>query len=319
MLNRWYSVAVVAFWLTTMSWLVVRKVLPPLLVGEPPSYQTIVKQPAIEQQPVNWEILLDGKRVGEAVNRRELLDEGVTRLESRVLLERLPLGSWPMGRIASLAGSPGGAAGKFDLDLETHSTIEIDPLGRLVSFEIVLRLGPLKRAVVLLGSVDVDQLTLHVRCGDFSYETTSYLSEDTLIGDALSPQPRLPGLKVGQSWTMPVYSPLAPQNRPVEILQATVKRQELLPWNGAVVRTLLVTYRQDTGAGLTADAEPQARAWVRADGAVLQQEVQWFGAWLRFVRREGGELSSKMATEEKEEGAVSTRRSHDFSNHKSHR
>ena len=40
---RWYSVAVVGLWLTTMGWLVVKKVVPAFRIGSPPSYDEIVK------------------------------------------------------------------------------------------------------------------------------------------------------------------------------------------------------------------------------------------------------------------------------------
>ena len=40
--SRWYSVAVVLLWLATMGWLVSQKVLPSLVIGEPPDYQAIL-------------------------------------------------------------------------------------------------------------------------------------------------------------------------------------------------------------------------------------------------------------------------------------
>jgi len=44
MSSRWFNVLLGAFWLATMSWLVVAKVLLPLLRGDPPNYQTILPQ-----------------------------------------------------------------------------------------------------------------------------------------------------------------------------------------------------------------------------------------------------------------------------------
>ena len=43
MYSRWFNAAVVVLWLATMSWLVTEKVLPPLLVGEPPSYHQVIE------------------------------------------------------------------------------------------------------------------------------------------------------------------------------------------------------------------------------------------------------------------------------------
>ena len=50
---RWYSVAVVGLWLTTMGWLVVKKVVPAFRIGSPPSYDEIVKD-QIKAAPVGW-------------------------------------------------------------------------------------------------------------------------------------------------------------------------------------------------------------------------------------------------------------------------
>ena len=37
---RWYRLAVFALWLAAMSWLTVRKILPPFFTGEPPVYES---------------------------------------------------------------------------------------------------------------------------------------------------------------------------------------------------------------------------------------------------------------------------------------
>jgi len=261
-----------------MSWLVVRKVLPPMLVGEPPSYERLIAETPKNPAPTHWKIVLDDEPFGEAVNRQTLLEDDVTRYESRVLLRRLPLEKLP---IAGLAESEAASIG---LEMETTNSVEVDPLGRLISFEIAMRLGSIERAVVLLGTVDANELNLTVSAGQWSYENTSYISDETMIADSLSPQPLLPGLRIGQTWTIPVYNPLSPQSRAVEILVAKVERQEFLHWNGRGVSTLLVQYYRDAGAGLAADSLPRARAWVRGDGVVLQQEMDLFGSQLRFVR-----------------------------------
>ena len=42
MYGRWYTTAVVFCWLASMTWLVTTKILPPLQLGDPPSYAAIV-------------------------------------------------------------------------------------------------------------------------------------------------------------------------------------------------------------------------------------------------------------------------------------
>ena len=53
------------------------------------------------------------------------------------------------------------------------------------------------------------------------------LPSDALLSDILSPQMRLPGLRLNQTWTVPVYSPFMP-DKPLEIIRATVERHGAL-------------------------------------------------------------------------------------------
>ena len=46
--NLQFNVVVVLFWCTTMGWLVVAKILPPLRVGEPPNYASILQETSDE-------------------------------------------------------------------------------------------------------------------------------------------------------------------------------------------------------------------------------------------------------------------------------
>jgi hypothetical protein len=81
-----------------------------------------------------------------------------------------------------------------------------------------------------------------------------------------------------------MYNPLRPPNRPIEVLYAKVEREEPIVWNGAAVRTAVVSYRSDPGGGLDTGQPPQGRAWVRSDGMVLKQEVLVYSSRLTFVR-----------------------------------
>jgi hypothetical protein len=111
-----------------------------------------------------------------------------------------------------------------------------------------------------------------------------YLPQDALVGDALSPQTRLPKLRVGQTWTVPVYSPFRPPRCPLEILQATVERNEGITWNGRKVEAWLVVYSSDPGAGLDSAKTSRGKLWVRHDGTVLKQELMILSSRLSFVR-----------------------------------
>ncbi|MBX7167049.1 MAG: hypothetical protein K1X74_12030 [Pirellulales bacterium] len=283
MSNRWLNLAIIALWLASMTWLVVAKVLPPLLVGEPPSYASMLDG---GPQHLAWDILLDDRRVGEA--RSTLEDRGglTSQLTSDVRLDGLPLDKVTPPWMVPLMKAMGGVnlAGA-EISLHAQSWINIDPLGQLIDFTTALSFGELHDFVQIHGEVDEGRLPIEVRCGDLRTRTMGYLPPSGMISDALSPQGRLPGLRVGQRWTEPVYSPLRPGNSPMEILQVSVERQEPLEWQGTLVPTLVVEYRNDAGAKLGADDRVRGRMWVHPRGDVLKQEMYLLETRLIFVRK----------------------------------
>ncbi len=86
---RWYRLAVLVLWLAATSWLVVRKILPPLLIGEPPVYATV----AMEKQrpPVAWYLNLNENRIGWALSEISRQSTDVTEIHSLVHFDGLPL------------------------------------------------------------------------------------------------------------------------------------------------------------------------------------------------------------------------------------
>src|SRR5690348_7176666 len=97
--SRWFNIAVVLVWLSTTSWLVVAKVIPPLRRGQPPNYQSMFVQKADEAQPtppVGWEMSLNGKPLGWALSKVGLgspqaRDTSLTDISSRIHFDRIPL------------------------------------------------------------------------------------------------------------------------------------------------------------------------------------------------------------------------------------
>ena len=114
------------------------------------------------------------------------------------------------------------------MDLDKKTRLTIDPLGGLVGFESRVRLGKIEDAIKVQGQIEGGILKLPVRTGDSPITCEVNLPPRALMGDELSPQARLPGLRVGQTWTVPLYSPFRPPNSPMEILQAIVERQDTL-------------------------------------------------------------------------------------------
>jgi hypothetical protein len=278
--NQPFNVIVILFWLATMGWLVVAKILPPLRLGDPPNYASILEG-SRDEPPACWAIRMRGKSIGWAASRIDRRDDGTSELYSRVYLGALP--------IEELA--PGWLAGAIEpvladlrrLDVDKRSRFAIDPLGRLVEFESRLRLADLADAIKVQGRLDGSSLTLTVTSDELPATISYSLSPNSLLGDELSPQARMPGLRVGQTWTVPLYSPFRSPNSPLEILQATVEREDRFRFDGQFVNTRLIVYRSDPGSGV-GGGQTRGRTWVRDDGVVLRQEVSVFRTPLVFDR-----------------------------------
>ena len=287
--SRWYSIAVIGLWLSSMTWLVVRKVLPPLVIGEPPSYATVVDT-AGPQPPVGWDLAWDGRRLGWAVNTMRKQIDQTTEIRSHIHFEKLPLQRWlPLWLRPMLAAGSGRAA------MEAESNMTIDPLGRLSEFDSALRLHPFQSLVRVRGWLDGNKLRLSIRVADFAADPEVSLPPGASLADSLAPQVRLPGLWVGQTWTVSSYSPmnflsnpigfLEGQN-PLEVLQARVEKLVPFLWHGQREHVWLVVYSKD--GGLNSWSSPAAticnQLWVRRDGTILRQEVMLGGSVLSFSR-----------------------------------
>jgi hypothetical protein len=230
---------------------------------------------------VAWEILWNQRNVGWAASRTEAAAEGRWRLASRVRFERFPLRDL-LPTFLRATGVVDDGLAALTMDLE--SSVWLDRQGQLDRFESSIRLAEMSDVIRIEGRLDGHDLDLTVRSGDVSYPTRMYLPAADFLSDEFAPPAELPGLHRGQSWTMPVFSPLRPPNSPLEILQATVERDEILIWNGQAVSTWVVVYRSDSGSGRGGAREIRGRLWVRPNGQVLKQEVQVFRSQLQFVR-----------------------------------
>lgn len=279
MTSRVWNVAIVVLWLASMSWLLVAKVLPPLIVGDPPTYASVVDT---RPQSLTWQIFWDGEPMGDATSTMEHRGDLTTQLGSTVRLDRLPLGRIAPPWMVPLLGLEGAA--EATISLRTQSRFNIDPLGQLIDFDTTLSIDQMHDAVEVRGTVNEGRLLIDFRVGETHTATEAYLPPAGLVSDVFSPQLRLPRLRVGQTWTEPVYSPLRPSKSPMEILQVSVERQESMIWNGARQRVLVVVYRSDAGGNVSTADRERGRAWVHESGAVLKQEARVMGALLTFER-----------------------------------
>ncbi len=299
MYSRWFDVAVVAFWLVMMQWLVVTKVMPSLLVGEPPNYRTILAAQR-EDPPAGWQISWDGRRLGWAVSKTKSLPQEITEVRSLIHFDDLPLDRLVPDWLRVMAPPIGRQ--RMEVPVESRSTLVFDPLGRLSRFESSVRLDAQEPFVKMRGSLDGSKMALWLRVGGLPpFETDVDVPRDAMLGETLSPQSHLPGLHEGQSWTMESYSPLRPPSSPKEILHATVEATTPLVWQGRTVDTRLVVYRSDPGDTVGHSGGPRGKLWVRPDGTVLKQEVTILRSTMTFLRmgpEEAAALAAKASLDD---------------------
>jgi hypothetical protein len=265
--------------LTTTGWLVVKKVLPPLLVGDPPNYLKIAEAQN-PLPPVGWTVMLGDKPVGWSLTDTKLQPTGLTEIYGRVHFDAMPLDEVMPGWCRTFShwlNKP-----VQTLKMDAGSELFIDAFGRLDRFHSSMRLDPLNETVSITGNVEGRQLEVMVRTNAISFTREIPLPPNALLSDALSPQTQLPGLHVDQTWTVPEFSPLRPTTNLLEIIRATVEGMEPIVWNGRMENVWVVVYRVD--AGNVAEQTPKGKLWVRRDGAVLQQQVSLFDRTFTFVR-----------------------------------
>lgn len=292
--HRWLKGVIVLFWMSTMTWLVVEKVLPPLERGDPPTFHSAYGNLNPEAPPIGWTVAWNDRPIGWAASRVLHPNTGLFEIHSRVHFSHLPLEEmvpvWMRTVLRTSVNSLG------SLEMDAFNLLEIDPLNRLVGFRSTIHLKKVPQAIVIEGTVDGTRLKLRIAAGDVAYTPSDhYLPQDALVGNELSPQAQLVGLHVGQTWTVPVYNPLQPEG-PMEVLEATVKGHETLMWDGQGVDTLVVIYQSDSGSALGAARTPRGKLWVRHDGTVLRQETWLFGSRLSFVRLSPDESTALTAS-----------------------
>ena len=296
--NRFYTVFVLTAWLASMSWLFMAKIWPTLHGGDPPDYSTSVANVPANYQPTVWRISWKDRRIGMATNQTLPRANGIA-LRYVVQFEQLPLEmmlSEAFGIFGSMLfreSTDGKGANdsqqSWALDLLLATELQFNNQRQFTGFHTNGDLGNLQGFLQMNGVVDEQhKLVLTTQFKTFGQAAKELRHEielpmNAVVGDAFGPRTELKNLHVGQKWTIPIYRPFPP-NSPVQIVAAQAERHELILWNGRDVETILVVYRSDAGTGLQSTRDPIAREWVRDDGLVLQQEVVWSGATIRFER-----------------------------------
>jgi hypothetical protein len=278
-----------------MSWLISQKVLPALIIGDPPNYRTIVD--AKKNNPmVGWTLTLNDRDIGWVFSEIQQLDNGMTEIVSYVHLEHVPaaeLASTLLKFFSDLL-----KVQVSDISIDMQSNLQIDPLGKITRFESAIHTGFVSEAIRIQGMVNGSQMNVTIDFKEFTTSKSIFLPQNALMSDALSPQSQLPNLREGQSWTVPSFSPLRAE--PMEIQLAKVEGREIITWNDELLDAWLVVYRSDPGQGLKKSQPPLDKLWVTDDGRVLRQQAQVFDSKMTFTRMtdlKARELSLKIKDE----------------------
>jgi hypothetical protein len=279
--GRWFNVAVVVLWLVTMTWLVREKVLPGLLVGEPPNYQKILEARRTEP-PVGWQLQWNHRPLGWAVSATQRLPGHLTEIRGRVHFDELPLSEFTPVWLRALVQLPDKPSKPLATDV--RSTLTIDAQGRPCRIESAFEFESPREVITITGAIEGAEMALAVRSRDLSYQASVPIDPEAVLGDGLSPQTQLPGLREGQAWNVEVCSPLRYPNQPMEVLQAKVERLERLSWNDDMVSAWVVEYRDRSGYQPSSDKRLRGRLWVRLDGMVLKQEMTLFDSTVTLIR-----------------------------------
>lgn len=302
---RLSSTIVVCFWLATMSWLAVAKILPGLRRGERPDYYSSLAADAPRREPDCWRILWRDRSIGFAATAIDHRPDGQAVMRSVVQFEHLPLQSMAnelFGVLAVAMKSLFQGAGDLDMELLIASQMQFDADRRFSGFTTRVDAAQQSDFLVLTGDASPDgTLTLVARMFDGAsggngtqvLQREIELPAGALVSDALAPRPELKNLFVGQSWTLPVYRPFPPGSPP-RIIEATVKRLESIHWEAHEVETLLVVYQSAAGSDINIASDPIGREWVRADGTVIRQEVMFSGLTFQFDRLPSTTLDTRV-------------------------
>ena len=213
MLSFRYNALIIAFWLATMSWLVVAKVLPPLLNGRAAQLADDCLCRGKSRQDDN------GGRVGylRSISERSAprnsslhpMQDDVKELRSEVHFSGTAAGEHQPLAAGSLCADARRSAAQCRRSGPRRHSKSIRWDGCWDSNRPWNWICCPSRFTCRATSTRT-QLRLTLRSGDFVYRTESFLPHDSLLTDALVAAIALPGLKVGSNLARPLVQSVSP-------------------------------------------------------------------------------------------------------------
>ena len=232
-----------------------------------------------DREVVAWEVIWEGKAVGQAASVRLDGVGGSTDLFNRVVLNEFPImqlaPSWLRATIGELDG----------MTFDAMTRAEFDPLGKFSSFNSRISLNDMPSILKMSGRIEESYLKLKVSSNNFSHTTKIYLPNSEALSELLFPDAKLPYLRLGRTWQEKVYSPFSSPTNPIELVQVKVQELESIEHRGEIRSVLRVDYMTITGSGIPEHARVQGVSWVDpTTGDVLRREVFVGNSKLRFER-----------------------------------
>lgn len=286
-----YQSAIAIAWLAMMTWLIWFKVLPAFVGGEAPGYEDELVE--IEKvEATCWRIHWNDKPIGYAVSKPFAIKNDTSELRGVISLQKLPvdeIGRAFLGVFISMFNLPD----NFEMDMTIANRMQFDSQRDVQHFETRVATSLLPQPLQIRGDrIENNNINLTAGLVGPNGEASNLVEKEIQLprgetmGNGLAPRSKMKNLKIGQSWTMPVYRPFPPDS-PVEVMQARVERYELIHSGGKGVNAMRIVFRNQAGTGISASREPVAIVWVDDDGTVIQQEVKISGVTFLFTLERG--------------------------------
>jgi len=287
------KVGVMIFWFVSLCWLITVKIAPGWSGGMRPDDRAAIESAAVATQPDLWKIRWRDRSIGFAATRAVPVANQHLELRSVVRFEELPVQTL-LSDLFGMWGSfmqPLGESDNWNVELLVTTRMLLDPQRSFSQFTTRVDLDDQLDFITIQGKRSSSRSLELAAQLNLPGSTTPQpllqrridLPPGALVQDRLTPRSTLNRLTVGQTWTIPVYRPFPPQSAP-EMIQAHVKRLEIIFWQGSDVETHLVEYRREAGTGISVADSLVGREWIRADGKVLRQDVILSGLTLEFER-----------------------------------
>jgi hypothetical protein len=292
--SRPITIAIIAFWLSTAGWFVVRDLVPAWRSGEPPPYTIEMADEALPQVVrTRWSCTLNGQSIGGELFTVFASKPDDYAYELTATCKQFTMQfTFPIGPVRILVQDYVDRI-RISQDGELRS---IATTGSLVAQVAGLRFegrfersaevrhGRLERHVVL----EADGL------GKYSPDLPPTDPPHGSVLNPMHPLPRISGLRAGQTWRQPLVDPrvdmlqavcdqmglgklTALARRPEMLLAVVLPELQSLRWENQDQPCLVIEFRDGE--------ECVARTWVRqSDGMVLRQEAGGHGEKLMLQR-----------------------------------